>query len=222
MVLGMLFYDSFAAAALIFCISPFFEEKYADYLCEKQRKKLLYEFKDALYTLSASIAAGRQFPRAVDDAAEAALLFAGEKSLLWPELAAASGSYKEVNAGLEEAFEDFAERSGTEEIKMFARSCSICKRTGGDLEELCLKSAYMLIEKLEFGTETDAILAEKKMDTAVLMAMPPVMLLFLNMSSYDYVRVLYDTSEGRMLMSVSLAVMTAAVFWSFHIMRLKL
>ena len=218
----MLFYNSIAAGLILLCISPYFEDSYADHLCEKRKEIMLSEFKDALYCISASIAAGRQLPRAIEDAAGSARLFLGDDSVLAPELDEIARRYRQQNASVELLMEDFGDRSGIEEIKLFARSCSICRKCGGDLEDVCLKSAYILIEKIEYGKETKAVLAEKKMDTLIMLIMPAAVLFFLNICSYSYVEVLYKGSTGRMIMTAALIFITAAVLWSLKIMRLEL
>ena len=218
----MLFYDSIAAGIILLCISPYFEDRYAEHLCDKRKDQMLGEFKDALYTISASIAAGRQLPRAIEDAAASAALFLGEGSILFPELDGISRRYREQNASVEQLLSDLGDRSGIDEIKLFARSCSICRKCGGDLEDVCLKSAYILIEKIEYGKETRVVLAEKKMDTLIMLIMPAAVLFFLNISSFNYVAVLYKGFAGRVIMTAALILITVSVLWSLKIMKLEL
>ena len=218
----MLFYGNLWASLVIFCLSPFFEDRYASYLCEKRRSVLLDEFKEALYSVSASVAAGRQLPRALEDAAESAKMFLGDSSVIYPELKAISDKYRKQNASVEKLLCDFGERSGIEDISLFANSCSICRRSGGDLEELCLKSAFMIIEKIEYGKETEAVLAEKKTDMLILLLMPAVVLFFLNLFSFGYIRTLYECLQGRIVMTAALILIGTAFLWSLKIMKLKL
>ncbi len=206
---------------LLLCIAPFFENRYASYLCTKQKNELLSQFKDALYAMSASIAAGRQMPKAIEDASASAKLFSGESSPIYRELSSIVKRYRERNESIEDMLSDFAGRSGIEEIELFSNSCSICRSRGGDLEKVCLKSAAMIIEKIEFAEETNAVLAEKKTDTLLLMAMPPTVLFFLNISSYKYVSVLYESMEGRVIATIALFLMITAVLWSLKIMNLE-
>ena len=171
--------------------------------------------------MSASIAAGRQMPKAIEDASASAKLFSGESSPIYMELSSIVKRYRERNESIEDMLSNFAERSGIEEIELFSNSCGICKSRGGDLEKVCLKSATMIIEKIEFAEEANAVLAEKKTDTLLLMAMPPTVLFFLNISSYKYVRVLYESTEGRVIATIALFLMITAVLWSLKIMNLE-
>ncbi len=221
-LLGMLFYGSIFASLMIACMLPYLEDGYSSFLCEKRREEMLSEFKDVLYSISASVAAGRQFPKAVEDAADSLELCLGPSSILSGELKSMSQRYRQQNGSLETMLEGFASRSGIDEIALFARSCSICRRCGGNLEEVCLKNAYIIIGIIEYRNEARAVLAEKKMDIAVMVIMPLAVLLFLNLFSYGYIRVLYECFEGKILMTAALALMAAALLWSLKVMKLKL
>ena len=218
-VLGMLFYDNAIIAAGLCIITPFFKSRFADYKCEKRKKGLLESFKDVLYSISASVAAGRQMPQAIADAAKQADLLGNDIAY---ELNHMVSVYNEAHGKIEDLLTDFGERSGIDEIKLFASSYRICKKSGGDVEDVCLKSAYLLIERIDYQSEVSAVLSEKKLDTILLMAMPPGILFFLEMSSYDYVALLYQGLEGRIIMTVSLFLMVLAGVWSLKIMKLDL
>ena len=218
-VLGMLFYNNVIASAALCAITPLFKSKYANYKCEKRKKRLLEHFKDVLYSISASVAAGRQMPQAIADAAHQAEMLGNE---IASELNYMVSMYNEAHGKIEDLLTDFGERSGIDEVKLFASSYRLCKKSGGDIEDVCLKSAYLLIERIDYQSEVNAVLSEKKLDTILLMAMPPAILFFLNLSSYDYVSLLYQGLEGRIIMTVSLFLMALAGVWSLKIMTLDL
>ena len=219
LTLGMLFYNNVIISAALCFASPFLKSKYADYMCDKRKKQLLENFKDVLYSISASVAAGRQMPQAIEDAAKQADMLGSDIAY---ELNHMVSVYNEAHGKIEDLLTEFGERSGVEEIKLFASSYRICKKSGGNIEDVCLKSAYLLIERIDYQKEVSAVLSEKKLDTILLMAMPPVILFFLNLSSYDYVAILYECLEGRIIMTVSLFLMVLAGIWSLKIMNLDL
>ena len=130
--------------------------------------------------------------------------------------------YTENNGSIEEMLEVLGKDSGIEEIKMFSRACSICRKNGGDLEAVCLNTSLMLIDKLEFEREAKAILSEKRMDTVLLLILPFAVLLFLNLCSYSYIKVLYEGTMGRLLMTAALVTSAAALLLSLRIMKSEL
>ena len=217
--LGMLFYNNVIVASALCIFTPFFIKKYAQYKCDKRKKVLLEGFKDVLYSISASVAAGRQMPQAIEDAAKQAEMLG---SIIANDLNYIVSVYKEAHGKIEDLLSEFGERSGIEEIKLFASSYRICKKSGGDIEDICLKSAYLLIERIDYQNEVSAVLSEKKLDTLLLIAMPPAILFFLNLSSYDYVAILYECLEGRIVMTISLFLMALAAAWSLKMMKLDL
>lgn len=220
--LGYLYYNKIWAGLVLLCLSPLFEQRYEEYVVGKQKKAVLEGFKDTLYTISACIASGRQLPEALQEAADQAEMFSGKDGLITGELKFICDSYRNSNSGLEELLNAFAEKSQLEEISIFASACSICIRNGGDLEKVCLKCSNLLIDRINFNNEAEAVLAEKKLDLVILITMPPLILFFLNISSYDYIEVLYSCLQGRIIMSLSLLMMAAAAAWSLKIMNLKL
>ncbi len=217
--IGLLFYNNIFFGIALCAVTPLFKKRYSSYKCDKRRKELLEAFKDVLYCISASVAAGRQMPTAIEDAANQADLL---KNPLAAELWHIVNVYKQSHGKIEDLLCDLSVRSGLEEIKLFSGSYRICKKSGGDLESVSLKTACQLIERIDYQNDVSAILSEKKLDTVLLMIMPPAILFFLNMSSYDYVAILYESSQGRVIMTVCLLLMAMAAFWSLKIMKLDL
>ena len=220
--MGMLFYNSLIFSAVLCAFTPLFIKKYAEYKCGKRKRQLLLGFKDAMVAMSGSLASGRAMPVAINDAADQAEMFSSENSDIVKELRHIGFVYANAHGKLEELFEDLARRSGIEEIKLFASSYKICKKSGGDLEGICLKSASLLIDRIDYQNEVSAVLSEKKLDTVIMMVIMPAILFFLNMTSYDYVEILYTSLGGRIIMSVSLLLMISSAVWSMAIMKLDL
>jgi len=219
--IGMLFYNSAIFGLVLFLLAPLFYSKYIYSLVQKEENQIKLDFKDALYTISASVAAGRQIPRAVADAAKQGILL-NPKSIIAPKLKEISDAYEMSNSSLIEEFGRLADEMNLDEIILFSDSFSICQLNGGDLESLCLKSSIMIIKSLDFDMEVETILSEKRLDMILLLLMPIALLFLLNLSCSDYLMILYTTSEGRVVMSVSLLLMIMASLWSLKIMKLNL
>ncbi|MBQ2218944.1 MAG: hypothetical protein II418_08390, partial [Firmicutes bacterium] len=92
----------------------------------------------------------------------------------------------------------------------------------GDLEDVCLKSASLLLDKLAFRSETDSLMAQKKLDILLLLSLPLLMLVFLNLTAFSYIAVLYTSAAGRLLMSMCLAAIGGALYWSIRIIDVEL
>ena len=99
-----------------------------------------------------------------------------------------------VNQRIEDALEDFARRSGVEEISSFAQIIQICKRTEGNIAKVIENTAGLLQEKIEIQGEVQVALAKKKMEQKILNVMPVAVLSLLLLLSPDYLAPLYSSS----------------------------
>jgi len=221
-LLGLLFYRNFIIALFCCFFSFIFKKKWIDFQKKRCKERLLEGFRDFLYSLSASMAGGKQLPLAMEDAQNQLFLSYGEKSDIYIEIKNMLTLYNEVHSDLEILWQDFAKRSDLSEIKQFATSCRICRQNGGNIEAVCLKCASVLLDKMNMNSEIKAITAEKKFDILLLSIMPILILLFLNVFSYGYIEVLYTSLAGRFLMSLSLFLLIISSFWSFKMMEFSL
>ena len=148
--LGFLFYRSIFISFLCVSFSKPLEKIYLKYKVKKRQELLLEGFRDMLYSVSGSIAAGRQMPNALADARMQAANSYGENAYITKELALMVRVYKEAHGTLEDLLSDFGERSGLAEIKQFGLVYRICKHNGGDLEDVTLKCANLLLDRISF------------------------------------------------------------------------
>ena len=220
--LGMLFYRSLIAALLCAVVSIPAERLYMSFRAKGRKEKLLEGFRDTLYTVSGSVAAGRQMPAALKDAEAQARASYGADSDICRELDRICGIYGSAHGDIGEMLSDFGERSGLDEIKQFASSYEICRSNGGDVESVCLQSASILLDKIAFRSEARSVIAQKKLDIALLTAMPVLVLLMLNLVSFSYVAPLYSGLSGRLLMSFCLGGIGLAAYLSLKITEIEI
>ena len=217
-----MFYRS-PLAGIIACLAAFpLKRVYMSFLKEKRMETLLDGFRDVLYSLSASVAAGRQMPAALEIAASVSRESYGKDSDICRELSFICSNYRQTHADIGMMLEGLGDRSGLAEIRQFAAACRTCQQCGGDLEDVCLKSASLLLDKLSFKAETRALISQKKLDVILLTAMPVAILLILNLISYSYLAVLYETGTGRLVMTVCLLLIICALLWGIRITRISL
>ena len=221
-LLGILFYRSIVMGAACACLSKPCERFYIAWRIRRRRNALQEGFRDALYSLSASVAAGRSMPAALADAASQSEASYGPEADITRELRSIVETYRSVHGDAAQLLSDLGKRSGVPEIAQFASSYSICRLCGGDLEAVCMRSAGLLLDRLSFRGETESLMAQKRLDIAMLISLPLLMLAFLNLVSFDYISVLYETLAGRLIMTLCLLAMGEAVWWSIRIIDIDL
>ena len=221
-LLGLLFYRSAVISLACAAAARAGERFYADYLAGKRRSRLQEGFRDALYSISASVAAGRSMPAALGDAAAQSETAYGPDADITRELRSIVDVYHTVHGDAAALLTDLGRRSHISEIAQFASSYSICRLCGGDLEDVCMKSAGILLDKMAFRSEAESLMAQKKLDILFLVSLPVLMLAFLNVAAFDYISALYRTLSGRAVMTACFAAIGGALFWSIKIVDIEL
>lgn len=220
--LGFLFYRSIVMSLICAFGSKALEKYYIRYLAARRREQLLEGFRDVLYSLASSVAAGRQMPSSLMEAEKEIRVSYGEEADITLEISRINSVYSGAHGDASELLLDFARRSCLEEIMQFAKAYEICRKSGANLEDVCLKTCNLLLDKIGFLKEIKSLMAQKKLDIAMLVSLPLCILLFLNLISPSYVEVLYTTLEGRLIMTASLSGIGGALWLSLKITDIKL
>ena len=211
---GILFYDTaLTAAASPVMYFPAYRI-YSGIMAERRRIRLRDQFRDLLDSLAASFAGGRHMQEALCEAEKELSSVYEDDDEIMEEI---RGMLKRISEGEsdEEVINDLAERSGIEDIEMFAGVFSTCRETGGDMITAMTNASNMIGDKIRIENEIKAITSQKKTEGVMISIMPAVIILFLRMIAPDYIEVLYGNVPGAVLMTASLAV-TA---YSYHLIR---
>jgi len=204
-MLCLLFYHnillSLAAGLLVF----FFSDTYAHCLAEKRRELLKVQFKDLLYSLSASIATGRHMSQSLGEALQNLKSIYSEDTPMIRELEYIVRAISENRDREEYLLADFARRSGIDDIRDFVDVYLACRVTGGELERVIADASEVLMDKMSIEREIRALTAQKRFECRLISIMPIAAVLFLNIFSPDYLEAMYTTVGGRLVMTAALA-----------------
>ena len=125
------------------------------------------------------------------------------------------------SANIEDELIEFADRTGIEDIKYFAQVFKYAKRSGGDLIAIIKNISNTVREKIEVESEIQTIISGKKMEQKVMSMMPFGMILYLRMTSPDFISPLYGNVLGIIVMSMCLIVYMAAAYVSRRIVDIN-
>ena len=171
----------------------------------ERKKKLNYQFRDALNSLSVAVQAGYSVENAVTACRrDMERLYPSDTDIV-QELRYIE-SQKKVSVPVEELFLSLGERSGIEDIENFAAVFSTAKRTGGDMDKVIQTSARMLGDKIDVQKEIEATLSAKKSEQTIMSLMPAGIILYLQLTSPGFLQVLYGNAFGIFAMTVCLGI----------------
>lgn len=206
-----LFYQSYWFLPAVIPISFVYLKWQKKHLIRERRKRLNYQFKDALTSLSVALQAGYSVENAVSACArDLERLYEKGTDIL--EEFHYIESQQHVSVPVEELFLDLGERSGVEDIENFASVFYTAKRTGGDMSKVIQKVSRMLGDKIDVKKEIEATLAAKKSEQMIMSLMPAGIILYLQMTSPGFLGVLYGNPFGIGAMTLCLGIYAAA-YW---------
>lgn len=207
---GYVFYAGIFPAAAAPLLYPKAEKIYRGWLARRRKNVLLVQFRDFLYSLSASFASGRHMAEAMEEACENLTEIYGADSVLVSELLAMLKKMKETGDTDISVWADFSARCHLEDIGDFTAVYAACRETGGNLVAAVNKAASVIGEKITIENEIRTMAAQKKLEGRIITAMPVIIILFLQMMSPEYLEIMYTSLAGRLLMTAALAMAAGA------------
>lgn len=220
-VLCYIFYKSIILALLVTPVAVLYPRRRAAQLKEGRKKEFKMQFKDALYSLSSSLMAGKSVEMAFRDVhLDLQLLYPDPETPIIKEIGYLVRRL-EMNETLEEGLVNLAKRSHLEDIDSFVDVFTISKRSGGNLVEIIKNTSTIIADKLQIEQEIDTMLAQRKLEQKVLAVMPIGMILMLSWTTGDYMAPVFTTLTGRLAMTVSVVLLGVANLISEKIMRIE-
>ncbi|UHA76096.1 type II secretion system F family protein [Paenibacillus sp. 481] len=213
---GYLFYQHWLGILLLAALGFKYAGMREQALLERRRGRLTQQFKQALYSISSSLSAGRSIENAFREAIQdLKLLYPGGEVDVIRELRII-GMRLQNGEPIEEALLDFSRRAKQDDIANFADVFVTCKRTGGDLVEVVRRTSAVIGEKMDVMQEIEVMVAQKRLEMKAMMAAPFLFLAFLNVTAPDFMTGLYE-GVGRVIATFALLLLFA-VAWMIRSM----
>jgi len=218
---GYIFFNNLPAA-LAMSLGSFLYPRFAGRkLAEKRRGELNLQFKDALYSLSSALSAGNSLESSFREALKDLRVLYPEKDTCIVRELEYICRRMEINEPLEKALNDFAQRSGLEDIRNFADVVAICKRTGGNLVQVVKNTSNMIGDRIEVSQEIELLLTRQNYERKILNIMPFVFIALIRFAGGGYMDALYTNPRGYLLMGAALAILALSYIVSGRIMDIK-
>ena len=208
--LGYLFYSNIIISLIISANTIFVIKIYKKIRLSKVRKDLNFQFKDLLFSISSSISAGRHIGEALLDAKDNLKLIYREDDYISIELEKISSRIINSKESIELILIDFSKKCDIDDITNFVDILLTCRKTGGDINKVIIKSCNVIMDKISMQKELEMLTAQKKLEGKILAIIPIATIIILRITSQDYISVLYTSFVGRVIMTLALAGMLFA------------
>jgi tight adherence protein B len=198
-----LFYENIFAAILLCPYLHFYIMEKSHQICMKKKRQMGRKFKDGMLAVSFALNVGYSMENAFKEAIGELKLLYGAHSDIVEEF---SNIVRKVerNENIEDALEDYAVRSGIEDVKYFAEVFRYAKRSGGDLISIIRNTAGIISEKIEVYNEIQTVISGKKIEQKIMGMVLFGIILYLKVTAPEFIQPLYGNATGIVIMTICL------------------
>jgi Flp pilus assembly protein TadB len=189
-------------------------------LIKARRERLKIQFNDALRALQIALGAGYSMENAVSACVKDLRGMYEPNAPIIQEFEYIKKQMF-ISVPIEVLFMDLGNRSQIEDIQNFASIYAIAKRSGGNLNAILNKTARMIEEKIETGKEINASIAAKRMEQLIMSIVPCGIILYVQLTSPEYMDVLYGNMLGVAVMTVCLSLYAVAFYLGKKMMEIE-
>lgn len=220
-VVGYIFYHSIVLSALMMLFALKWPKIRIRQIIDKRKNQLTLQFKDMLYSLASALSVGKSVESGIQDTlTDLRVIYPDPQTEILVELEYILRGVG-MNNTVESMFSQFAERAHLEDIENFVDIFVTCKRAGGDLIEVMRSTSHTIGEKIEVKQEIETTISGKKYEFQFMMMLPVIMVLFLTLTSGEYMEPVFTTVVGRMAMTAAILIFGVAYFIGSKVMKIS-
>ncbi len=217
-------YTFYRSAAMFLFLVPLaligFPRLRREHLKNKRLWELTLEFKEAIWIVSGFLSAGISVENAFEMAVPELVRLYGEDAMIVEEFRRITRGLK-LNKPIEPMLQDFAERSGLQDIRNFTEVFSIAKRSGGSLKEIIERTGKIIRDKTAVTEEIRNMTASRRYEQNIMNILPFGIILYINLTSGGFLNVMYERFAGRMIMTACLALVALSYWLSQRILDIR-
>jgi len=179
----------------------------------KRQQKMMDQLADTLSILASSLRAGYSFLQALDTVS---------KEIGEPSASEFSRVVAEIRLGrpIDESLMAMAERVGSRDLKWAVIAVNIQRQVGGNLAEVLDIVASTVRERGYVHRQIRVLSAEGRLSMYILAALPFLIGIYEAIVNPAYLRLLFTTSVGILLLIVGGALMAVGLFWMTRIVKI--
>lgn len=222
-VCGLTAYTFYRSMAAFFILLPFGllypVYKKRDLKLERTRK-LRLQFKEGILILASFLGAGYSLENGLAMSVRELEGLYGKEGMITEEFSALRAGLK-MNRQPEQLLMEFGSRSGLEDVDHFAQIFASARKSGGELVEIINHTAGIIRDKVQVQEEIHTITASRVFEQKLMNAIPFGIILYIDLTSPGFFRVMYETALGRGIMTACLAVYGGALLLAKKILEIE-
>ena len=206
-VIAYLFYHLIIISVLVGLAGGIYLEKiYAASTIKKRQKSLRMQFRDFLESMSVAVRAGNVEAQAIKSALKDLKISYSGKSDIVREVENIILQYEKGGIELKTLFEDFAERSGIEDIYSFATIYSVIEGKSDRFGDILMQTQEIIGDKIEIEQEIETTITSAKSETTTMLVMPIIIVVAMSAMGGGLLDALFTTNVGHVAATVALII----------------
>jgi tight adherence protein B len=203
--IGALLLKNVTFAVLIAALTAFIPYIWLLRSRSKRQNAMIEQLADTLSVLASSLRAGYSFLQALDTVS---------KEIGEPSATEFQRVVAEIRLGrpVEDALIGMAIRVGSDDLKWAVIAINVQRQVGGNLAEVLDIVANTVRERAYVRRQVKVLSAEGRMSVAILAALPPLILLYIAIVNPEYIKPLFNTLPGLVLLTAGGILMALGVF----------
>ena len=214
------FYRSLAAFFLFLPLGltyPLYKKKQ---LKKERLRQLTLQFKEGILVMSSFLSAGYSLENSLTMGTRELEQLYGSDAMITEEFRLLSAGIR-MNRPPEILLMEFGERSGADDIDSFAQVFSAARRSGGELVEIIGHTVGIIRDKIQVQEEIHTMTAARVFEQNIMNGIPFLIILYIDVTSPGFFRIMYSTWAGRAVMTVCLAVYAGAAALAGYILDIE-
>jgi tight adherence protein B len=178
----------------------------------RRESKFLSQLPDTLQLLAGSLQAGYSLPQAMDSVVREA----------GPPISTEfNRALIETRLGMpaEDALEGIAARTHSRDFAWVVMAIRIQREVGGNLAELLGSVSGTLRERERLHRQVKSLSAEGRLSAWILALLPLAFTSYLVIARPDYLRPLYTTSQGQVMLLIAVTLLAIGVLWLSRVVK---
>ncbi len=171
----------------------------------KRKTRLRVQFFDLLEAMSVAMRAGNPMLKALQSARNDLIMIYQENSDIITELDIIILKFNNA-VPLSNAFSDFAERSGLEDIASFASIYATIEGKSSRADEIIKETQQIIADKMEIEMEIETMMTAAKSEVNIMLFMPLVILGVIGYAGAGFMDTIYTTDVGKIVATGGLIV----------------
>lgn len=215
-----LFYKSVAVCLFMIPIPLWYIRRRKKSRIAERKRRLHYQFKDALSAMQVGISSGYSMENAVRETRKDLEKIHGKEAEMTREFAYMETQMRH-SVTIEALLYDLGYRSQVEDIMNFSDILVQSKKMGGNMKEVLQNCITSMEERIDVKKEIDAVLASRKMEQRIMSVIPLGIILYLQVTSPEFMQILYNNPVGIGVMTICLVIYAAAYQWGVRLVDIE-